>query len=98
MLGYEPDDVGSIPPLTTISQELHVTASQLFTMPAVPRDAVAPILNTPYSILSYATFAQELRSDLHLCTVSLPPLSTCQLVNLPASCCPANRPTDQPIN
>ena len=51
-LGYEPDDVGSIPPLTTISQELHVTASQPFTMPAVPRDAVAPILNTPYSILS----------------------------------------------
>jgi hypothetical protein len=28
-----------------------VTASQLFTMPAVPRDAVAPILDTPYSIL-----------------------------------------------
>jgi len=27
-----------------------------------------PILNTPYSILSYPTFAQELRSDLHLCT------------------------------
>ena len=52
MLGYEPGDVGSIPPLTTISQELHVAASQPFTMPAVPRDAVAPILNTPYSILS----------------------------------------------
>ena len=44
-----------------------------------------PILNTPYSILSYPTFAQELRSDLHLCTASLPScphvnLSTCQLV------------------
>jgi hypothetical protein len=36
-----------------------------------PETVYLPILHTPYSILSYATFAQELRSDLHICTASL---------------------------
>jgi hypothetical protein len=54
--------------------------------------------------LHFCTFAQELRSDLHLCTVSLYPRLRLAL-SLRASGqpslsfgSPANRPTDQPIN
>ena len=48
--------------------------------PARPLAASAPPY-TQYSILPYATFAQELRSDLHLCTVSLSLLPTGPLIN-----------------
>ena len=54
-------------------------------LPLMP-PANYPVSGLPLSAVShFCTFAQELRSDLHLCTVSLLTLSTCQLVNWPAS-------------
>ncbi len=101
--GYEPDDVGSIPPLTTISQVhkvgmtgpvIHGRAGRP-PLHLVPATKSPPILDTLNSTLSYPTFALLHRSSAPLCTFALTdrplvPMSPCHRASMPprASACP----------